>query len=1112
MKLVNLPSFRDLPLRHKLISIIVATSCISLLLASSAFVAYDKSSFRAKMVRDVSVEADIIAMNSTAALTFEDFDSARTTLSALNKEPSVVSAALESADGKLVAEYRRYDAGPSRAPLLTKRIGYMFTEERLAVRREIRFDGDILGYVYIESDLEALKARVNRFLLMVVTIIAAALLVVIFASSKLQRLISDPILRLAQTAKRITLEKDYTLRAAKRGEDEVGALIDGFNEMLAQIEQRDAMLERHRDELENEVAARTVELRDVNSELKANQARLRAIVEGTASKTGADFFDALSRALSSALGMRYVLVGRIRNGDSIHAMAMWNGQEVRHDLVYEIAGTPCAEAIENEYCAIEERVTEQYPEDAILADMKAESYIGYVLRDTDGRRIGILSAVHDAPLPEIAKDRGMLRVFASRAAAELERLEVEAELQRSEQSTRAILESAADGIITVNSDGVVETINPAAEQIFGRDPASVVGRSVSMLMRFPGEGFLEEDVTEEPQVLVSRFIGTRGEIEGIRGDGSVFPMNIAAGQMELGDQVLYTAIVRDVTREHELDRMKADFISTVSHEIRTPLACIMSSAKILHRNGISKPEVTPKFSNIIIDEGKRLTRLINDLLDLSKMDSNSVEWSFSDETADGLIEPILAAFGAQAAERKITLESKVADGTPLIYVDRDKAIQVLTNLVSNAIKFSDPGGRVSVRAERSSDQNGFVCFSITDTGVGIAECNQKVIFDRFKQIGDVQTDRPQGTGLGLPICKEIVQYFGGKLWVESSEGKGSTFRFTVPVSTTHMTRADGQTKADATDPAPALSAQTVVPVECSIEEPAPAGLSTSKPDDLVSAVEESPVDAKSDEDDGVTEAPPLVLVVDDDEPTRKIIAFHLKSNGFEILQATGGEEALLMAREHKPDLITLDVMMPDISGYDVLEALRNDPDLKDTPVLLLSVLPGDRHSDHALRVGANAYLSKPISASRLLGSVNRLLGGQSKDVLIIDDDLGESAAIKTNLAAQGYAVVQAFNGKSGIEFARRLEPDLIILGSPASSINGQEILETLRNDERTAAIPVVLLTATDIESTNAMSLGSDVAGAPNEKVRAALAQLLSKLSWAEQQSDSDDDSEPKTLH
>jgi PAS domain S-box-containing protein len=1105
-----LRAFRDLPLRHKLISIIVATSCLSLVLASIAFVAYDRSTFKAKMVRDVSVEADIIATNSTAALTFNDIEAAKVTLSALSKEPSIVAARLESANGGVVAEYRRGGVGRHAAIPLLGHVGHVFTEERLAVRREISFDGERLGYVYIEADLKALAERLNRFLLMVVTIVAVAMLIVIFASSQLQRLISEPILRLAYIANRISREKDYTVRAAKQGRDEVGTLIDGFNEMLSQIEQRDAMLERHKDELEGEVAERTAELREVNRELHANQTRLRAIVEGTASTTGEEFFDALARALSKALGMRWVLVGRLRPNHSIDAMAMWDGEKIVHDTHYDLAGTPCEVALERESLMVEDGVTEAYPADELLAEWGARSYIGYALRDRLGRKIGVLNAVHDDPLPETAKDRSLLRVFASRAAAELERLEVGAELRRSETSTRAILESAADGIITVGSDGKVETLNPAAETMFRRRPEHVVGRSVALLMRFPGDSHAGEDVERHPEELVKGFIDTRGEIEGIRADGSTFPMNIAAGRMEIDGQTSYTAIVRDVTREHELDRMKADFISTVSHEIRTPLACIMSSAKILQRNGDARPQVTPKFSGIIIEEGKRLTRLINDLLDLSKMDSNSVEWSFGDEAVNGLFEPIIAAFSAQAAERKIRLDYSIAEDTPTVYVDKDKAIQVLTNLVSNAIKFSDGGGTVSLRAERCSELQGFVKFSVSDSGIGIAPEHHETIFERFKQIGDVQTDRPQGTGLGLPICREIVQYFGGKIWVESSAGRGSTFSFTVPVATAHMTPHERESQE-----APVLEGHADGPDGPVVAQAALHAAADENRARTACGADGAEVGEAGDgEHDhaAASERVPLVLVVDDDEPTRKIIAFHLQSNGFEVVQASCGEEALETARRCKPALITLDVMMPDISGYDVLQALRADRELGQTPVVLLSVLAGERHGSHALRVGANAYLSKPISASRLLGSVNRLLGGKSKDVLVIDDDLGESAAIKTNLAAQGYAVVQAFNGQTGIDFARRLQPDLIILGSPASSVDGQAILESLRGDHRTQSIPVVLLTATDVESMNTVSLGTEISTAPNDQVRSALTQLLRNLSWIEPEDESDDDTESKTLH
>jgi signal transduction histidine kinase/CheY-like chemotaxis protein len=629
----------------------------------------------------------------------------------------------------------------------------------------------------------------------------------------------------------------------------------------------------------------------------------------------------------------------------------------------------------------------------------------------------------------------------------------------------------------------------------------VVGEIVSLLMCFPDESRASLQSDRHPESLVKSFIDSRGEIQGIRADGSTFPMNIAAGRMEIDGQTRYTAIVRDVTREHELERMKADFISTVSHEIRTPLACIMSSAKILQRSGDARPQVMPRFSKIIVEEGKRLTRLINDLLDLSKMDSNSVEWILGDETAQDLCEPVIAAFGAQADEREIVLECHLEKDVPAVYVDKDKIVQVLTNLVSNALKFTEAGGNVTLRAERCGESQGFVKFSVSDSGVGVAPEHHEEIFERFKQIGDVQTNRPQGTGLGLPICREIVQYFGGKIWVESMVGAGSTFSFTVPVATEHMKGRRPMASEDRQGAQPRVAA--------AVEGPSPQARALVAGDGIEPTSGVSPLEA-SDETAAV-DGPPLVLVVDDDEPTRKIIAFHLQSNGFDVAQASCGEEALEVARERKPALITLDVMMPDISGYDVLQALRADPDLSETPVVLLSVLAGERHGSHALRVGANAYLSKPISASRLLGSVNRLLGGKSRDVLIIDDDLGESAAIKTNLAAQGYSVVQAFNGQTGIDFARRLHPDLIILGSPASSIDGQAILESLRSDYRTQSIPVVLLTATDVESMNTVSLGAEGSNAPNEQVRAALAHLLRNLSWIEPD-EPDDDTEPTTLH
>jgi DNA-binding response OmpR family regulator len=379
--------------------------------------------------------------------------------------------------------------------------------------------------------------------------------------------------------------------------------------------------------------------------------------------------------------------------------------------------------------------------------------------------------------------------------------------------------------------------------------------------------------------------------------------------------------------------------------------------------------------------------------------------------------------------RDLELSVAVADGVPEINVDRDKFVQVLNHLLSNAMKFTPHGGHITIEVERHDAE--FVRVSVCDDGIGIAAEHQGIIFDRFKQIGNVLTDRPQGTGLGLPICKEIVEYIGGKLWVESELGKGSRFSFTVP-------------------------------------------------------------SVQGASDGAETKAKPIsVLVVDDEESTRELIAYLLEANGFEVLVAENGERALALAAERRPDLITLDVMMPDLSGFDVLAELRSHPQLKDTPVLLMSVLRDPIHSERGLRLGANAYLSKPVNEAKLVATARRLTRGRPGSVLIVDDDLEHSSAMKAELARQGYSAVQAFDTRSGIEFARRLMPDLIVLGPASDAVDANAFTQTLRGDEATARIPILLVTDLELHGVNAAYLDSVPSEEPS--ARGTVTELLASV-------------------
>jgi HAMP domain-containing protein len=271
--------FRDLSITYKIVLIIFVTSGVSLAIAGASFVTYDVRAYKESLVKDLSVEADIIAANSTAALAFDDYDSASETLSALRLEDRILIAYLLSAEGLTFATYARDDVGDQHRKPVLREEGYAFQDDYLAVRRSIVFDGEILGHIYIESDLGGVRERIGNFVGTVAAISTTALIVVMLLTSRLQRIISGPMVVLAGVARDISRKKDYSVRAEKVANDEVGDLIDGFNEMLEQIEAQDAMLQNHRAELQDEVASQTAELRTVNERLLTSESRMRVVLD-----------------------------------------------------------------------------------------------------------------------------------------------------------------------------------------------------------------------------------------------------------------------------------------------------------------------------------------------------------------------------------------------------------------------------------------------------------------------------------------------------------------------------------------------------------------------------------------------------------------------------------------------------------------------------------------------------------------------------------------------------------------------------------------------------------------------------------------------------------------
>jgi CheY-like chemotaxis protein len=313
-----------------------------------------------------------------------------------------------------------------------------------------------------------------------------------------------------------------------------------------------------------------------------------------------------------------------------------------------------------------------------------------------------------------------------------------------------------------------------------------------------------------------------------------------------------------------------------------------------------------------------------------------------------------------------------------------------------------------------------VLVSVADTGIGIAPENHQRIFQKFSQVGDTLRDRPQGTGLGLAICKEIVEHYGGRIWFESEPGKGSTFFFTLPVA------VDGKAQ-----PSP--------------ETPPPA----------VTAVRRG-----------------TILVVDDEANIRHFISHELSKHGHKVIEADSGKQAIDLARQHHPDLITLDVLMPDLNGFDVTAILKNDPQTQDIPILIVSVVEDRKR---ALQLGASDYITKPCSIEKLLEKVNHLLPVSQKTILIVDDDKALVRSLETELNKRGFATQRAYNGREALKAVERYHPDLILIDIRMPEMDGYETIKALKSNPETSGIHIIVMTGIEIDDgrVKALSIGAE---------------------------------------
>jgi signal transduction histidine kinase/DNA-binding response OmpR family regulator len=467
------------------------------------------------------------------------------------------------------------------------------------------------------------------------------------------------------------------------------------------------------------------------------------------------------------------------------------------------------------------------------------------------------------------------------------------------------------------------------------------------------------------------------------------------------------------------NKLKSEFLANVSHELRTPLSAIIGFSQIL-MDGIDGPMNEEQQQDVqqVNKSGQSLLGLINQILDLSKIEAGKMELVTERVELPELVASVLDSIRPLAQEKGLRIEAQLPADLAAIDADPNRVKQILINLLSNAVKFTERG-HITIWAQPTGRM---MRISVRDTGIGISADSQKVIFEEFVQGDGSSTRRHGGTGLGLSIVRKLVEMHGGAITVVSEPDMGSTFTFTLPMWAA----------------APAA--------------PAP------RPRPLQQPVRGVPGRA--------------VLVVDDDPGVRQLIARHLEQEGWRTVQASNAADALQLARESRPVLVTLDIMMPDASGWWVLERLKEDPQTAGIPVLVVTIVEDQRM---VFALGASDYLSKPYDRRQLIDRVRRLLPDLlGKRVLVVDDDADARAMLCKILRDEGAEVSEVGDGAEGIATITQTPVDLVLLDLMMPGMSGFEMVARLRATPATAATPIVIVSAKELTAEDVRTLNGQV--------------------------------------
>ncbi len=593
-------------------------------------------------------------------------------------------------------------------------------------------------------------------------------------------------------------------------------------------------------------------------------------------------------------------------------------------------------------------------------------------------------------------------------------------LQKSEKELYRLFDLSADLLFVGGIDGYFKRLNPAWEKQLGFTIAELQGKPF-MELGHP------EDV-EASQVQLQR-IAAGEKVQSVENrllckDGS-YKWFIWSTVPFVEEGVFY-ASGRDITelkqakeQAEAANRTKSQFLASMSHELRSPMNAIIGFSELLAEETAGPlNEKQKSFVAHVRNGASHLLSLINDVLDLSKIEAGQMELHPEEFSLAQAVPEVLSLIKPLAMQKQIQVEEQV-ESELWVVADRVRLKQILYNLLSNAVKFTPEKGQVKVEA---SAQGSLACIAVSDTGAGIAPEDQAAVFTEFQQVGDT-TKQKEGTGLGLAITKKLVEKHGGRIWLESEVGKGSRFSFTLPL--------------------PQVVPEVEVPAAPAVHPP---------------------------------REKPLILVVEDDASARELLVRHLQSEGYETVVTDSGAQALVKANELRPQAITLDLLMEGTNGWQVLRQLKSNPATAAVPVIVITVVDRTK-ADMVL--GAAEYLVKPVNKEILLRALREHVQPSAEGtgkVLVVDDEQDSLQLLREVVASAGFSPLLARSGKEALRVLWRERVDAILLDLLMPEMDGFQVLWRLKENPRLREIPILVLTGKDLTGEDIEVLARDTQG------------------------------------